>query len=54
MEQTGKTVSTEDESKKNLYLQSAEFLDKPIVAGYDFNKGLDYGKVFETLVNTGF
>ena len=53
MEQN-KTVSSEDESKKNLYLQSVEFLDKPIVAGYDFNKGLDYGKVFESLINTGF
>jgi len=44
----------EDESKKNLYLQSVEFLDKPIVKGYDFNKGLDYSKVFETLTTTGF
>jgi deoxyhypusine synthase len=53
-QQQNKTVNQEDESKKNLYLQSAEFLDKPVVKGYDFNKGLDYNKVFETYINTGF
>lgn len=46
--------SQEDQSKQNLYLQSAEFLDKPEVKGYDFNKGLDYNKVFESFINTGF
>lgn len=54
MEAKKETPTTEDESKKNLYLQSAEFLDKPIVKGYDFNQGLDYGKVFESFLNTGF
>jgi deoxyhypusine synthase len=50
----GQGQSQEDQSKQNLYLQSAEYLDKPIVKGYDFNQGLDYGKVFATLNNTGF
>ena len=31
-----------------------EFLDKPEVKGYDFNKGLDYNEIFKTLTNTGF
>ena len=49
-----RTIEKEDESKKNIYLQSAEFLDRPIVKGYDFNQGLDYNKVFATYLNTGF
>jgi deoxyhypusine synthase len=29
-------------------------LDEPQVKGYDFNKGLDYNKVFESYITTGF
>ena len=29
-------------------------MDEPQVKGYDFNKGLDYNKVFESYITTGF
>ena len=38
-----------------MYVKSVEgALDAPIVKGYDFNQGLDYNKVFESYITTGF
>ena len=39
----------------NVYVKSVDKLDEGIaVKGYDYNKGLDYQKVFASYINTGF
>lgn len=38
-----------------LYTKSTEnFDDKPVVAGYEFDQGLDYEKLMKSLTTTGF
>ena len=44
----------EKEARGNVYLESVDSMDLPIIKGYDFNKGLDYGELFKTYINTGF
>ena len=47
-------LANNDAARQNLYITSEEKLDAPIVKGYDFNEGLDYNKLFQTLKTTGF
>ena len=39
---------------KNVYVDSVDIKDREVVQGYDFNKGLDYQKMFATYRHTGF
>jgi deoxyhypusine synthase len=44
-----------DKLSENVYKESVtELKDGVPVRGYDFNEGLDYGKVFASYINTGF
>jgi len=49
-------MSTEPAVAKDAVLKRSEALaeDTPQVRGYDFNEGVDYSRLFESYVNTGF
>ncbi|EDW93213.1 probable deoxyhypusine synthase isoform X1 [Drosophila yakuba] len=49
-------MSTEPAVAKDAVLKRSEALaeNTPQVSGYDFNEGLNYSKLFESYVNTGF
>lgn len=49
-------MSSEPAVAKDAVLKRSERLaeDTPQVQGYDFNQGVDYSKLFESYVNTGF
>lgn len=49
-------MSSEPEIAKDAVLKRSERLseDTPQVHGYDFNLGINYSKLFESYVNTGF
>jgi len=49
-------MSTEPAVAKKAVLKRSEALaeDTPQVRGYDFNEGVDYSRLFESYVNTGF
>lgn len=50
------TMSSEPAVAKDAVLKRSESLaeDTPKVQGYDFNQGVDYSKLFDSYVNTGF
>jgi len=39
---------------KNVYVKSKDITEREEVHGYDFNKGIDYEKIFATYRHTGF
>ncbi|XP_073837059.1 deoxyhypusine synthase [Musca autumnalis] len=49
-------MSKEPEIAKDAVLKRSETIPKgtPQVKGYDFNNGIDYSKLFDSYVNTGF
>lgn len=49
-------MSQEPEIAKDAVLKKSEAIAEgtPQVKGYDFNDGIDYSKLFESYVNTGF
>lgn len=49
-------MSAEPAVAKDAVLRPSERLaeDTPQVQGYDFNEGVNYSKLFESYVNTGF
>lgn len=49
-------MSQEPEIAKDAVLKRSEAIpeDTPKVKGYDFNDGVDYSKLFQSYVNTGF
>ncbi|EGC38738.1 hypothetical protein DICPUDRAFT_75703 [Dictyostelium purpureum] len=53
---TENKVNAPETAKEAVFFQSnAEDLkNRSVVKGYDFNEGLDYGKLFESYKNTGF
>lgn len=49
-------MSAEPEIAKDAVLKRSERIpeDTPQVHGYDFNQGIDYSKLLESYVHTGF
>ncbi|EFA85746.1 deoxyhypusine synthase [Heterostelium album PN500] len=50
------TLNFDQSAKDFVFVQSnpEDLANRPTIKGYDFNNGVDYGKLFESYINTGF